>query len=135
MFCSTSEAKETVPSLLPAGTSYVGPLVCGLEKMLWCIRQCLYCSRQANISYLLVIKLLLTISKLSLAAKANISAHDTTPLHSVSSLVFASSMTSNPRRLGLFTGESFSAVFEEVESMRMDPSQPCREGEGEKRRS
>lgn len=71
--------------------------------------------------------MLLTIATLSLAAKANISAHDTTPLHWDSSLVFALSMTSNPRRLGLFAGESFSAVFEEVESMRTDPSQPWKD--------
>lgn len=70
--------------------------------------------------------MILTSTTLSRAAKANISAHETTPLHWVSSLAFALSITSNPRRLGLFAGESFSAVFEEVESMRIEASQPCK---------
>lgn len=61
---------------------------------------------------------------LSLAAKATISAHDTTPLQIDSSLALALSMTSNPRRLGLFAGASFSAVFESVESISTDASQP-----------
>lgn len=67
---------------------------------------------------------LLTISMLSLAANARISAHETIPLHSVSSLAFALSMTSKPRRLGLLAGESFSALFEGVESRSTDASQP-----------
>ena len=69
--------------------------------------------------------LLLTIWKPSLAANAAISAQETTPGHAFSSLDFALSMTLNPRRLGLFAGESFSAVFEGVESIKTDPSQPC----------
>ncbi|KAL9267080.1 hypothetical protein AKJ16_DCAP24193 [Drosera capensis] len=71
-------------------------------------------------------KLLLTISILSLAAKATMSAQETTPLQAASSLAFALSMISNPRRLGLLAGESFSALFEGVESMSTDPSQPCK---------
>ncbi|RWR80861.1 hypothetical protein CKAN_00952000 [Cinnamomum micranthum f. kanehirae] len=51
----------------------------------------------------------LTISTLSRAANATMSAHETTPLHTLSNQVFALSMTSNPRRLGLFGGASFSA--------------------------
>ena len=66
----------------------------------------------------------LTILMLSLAAKATTSAHETIPLHAASSLVFALSMTSKPLKLGLFAGESFSAVFEGVESISTDPSQP-----------
>lgn len=65
-----------------------------------------------------------TILMLSLAAKATISAHETIPLHAASSLVFALSMTSKPLKLGLFAGESFSAVFEGVESISTDASQP-----------
>jgi hypothetical protein len=34
------------------------------------------------------------------------------------------SMTSKPRRLGLLAGESFSALFEGVESRSTDASQP-----------
>lgn len=52
------------------------------------------------------------------------SAHDTIPLQTDSRAAFALSMTSNPRRLGLLTGESFSALFEEVESISTDASQP-----------
>ena len=66
----------------------------------------------------------LTITMLSLAAKATISAQETTPLHMASSLALALSMTSYPRRLGSFAGESFSAEFPGVESMSTDPSQP-----------
>lgn len=61
---------------------------------------------------------------LSLAANAIISEHETIPLHTASNLDFALSMTSNPRRLGLLAKESFSAVFEEVESISTDASQP-----------
>lgn len=68
--------------------------------------------------------ILLTISMLSLAAKATISAQETTPRHKASSIVLALSMTSNPLRLGLFGGASFSALFEAVESMRTEASQP-----------
>ena len=67
---------------------------------------------------------MLTISMLSLAANASISAHETTPPHDASTMVFALSMTSNPLRLGLLAGESFSAEFAEVESMRTEASQP-----------
>ena len=61
---------------------------------------------------------------LSLAANATMSAQETTPLQMASSLALALSMTSNPCRLGLFGGESFSAVFDGVESMSTDPSHP-----------
>ena len=52
------------------------------------------------------------------------SAHETIPGHTASSLALALSMTSYPRRLGLFAGESFSAVFVEVESSSTDASHP-----------
>ena len=61
---------------------------------------------------------------LSLAANATISAQETAPLQTASSLAFALSMTSYPRKLGLLAKESFSAVLEGVESRRIDPSQP-----------
>jgi hypothetical protein len=66
----------------------------------------------------------LTITMLSLAANATISAQETTPLHMASSLALALSMTSYPCRLGSFAGESFSAEFPGVESTSTDPSQP-----------
>ena len=66
----------------------------------------------------------LTNSTLSLAANATISAQETTPLDMASTLALALSMTSNPHRLGLFAGESFSALFDGVESMSTDASQP-----------
>jgi hypothetical protein len=52
------------------------------------------------------------------------SAHETIPLHTSSSLALALSITSNPLRLGLLAGESFSAVFEGVESRSTDASHP-----------
>ena len=61
---------------------------------------------------------------LSLAANATISAQETTPLHMASIQALALSMTSNPRRLGSFAGESCSAEFPGVESMSTDVSQP-----------
>ena len=61
---------------------------------------------------------------LSLEAKAMMSAHETTPLQLASSLVFALLMTSNPSRLGLLIKESFSGLFPDVKSKRIDPSQP-----------
>ncbi|KAF6137644.1 hypothetical protein GIB67_030536 [Kingdonia uniflora] len=69
-------------------------------------------------------KSFLTKTTLSLAANATISAQETTPLHTDSSLAFALSMMSNPRRLGLLAGESFSATLSDVESMSTEPSQP-----------
>lgn len=68
--------------------------------------------------------IIFTSATLSLAAKATTSAQETTPGHMDSSRVFALSMTSKPRRLGLFIGESFSAVFPGVESIKTDPSHP-----------
>ena len=66
----------------------------------------------------------LTNSMLSLAAKAIISAHETVPSQTSSSLALALSITSYPLRLGLFAGESFSAVFVAVESKSTDASHP-----------
>lgn len=66
---------------------------------------------------------------LSLAANASISAQETTPGHMASSLAFILSTASNPLRLGLFGGESFSAVFDVVESISTEPSQPYKRNE------
>jgi hypothetical protein len=63
---------------------------------------------------------------LSRAAKARMSAHETVLGHLASIAFFAASMTSNPRRLGLLGMASFSAVLFAVESIRTEPSQPCR---------
>jgi hypothetical protein len=52
------------------------------------------------------------------------SAHETVPLHTSSSLALALSITSNPLRLGLLAGESFSAMFEGAESRSTDASHP-----------
>jgi hypothetical protein len=51
------------------------------------------------------------------------SAHETVPLHTSSSLALALSITSNPLRL-LLAGESFSAVFEGAASRSTDASHP-----------
>ena len=68
--------------------------------------------------------LLLTLRYPLLQMHATISAQETTPLDMASTLALALSMTSNPHRLGLFAGESFSALFDGVESMSTDASQP-----------
>lgn len=61
---------------------------------------------------------------LSLAANAIISAQETTPLQTASTLAFALSITSYPLKLGLLANESFSAMLEGVESRIFDASQP-----------
>ncbi|KAK1277497.1 hypothetical protein QJS04_geneDACA015819 [Acorus gramineus] len=60
----------------------------------------------------------------SRAAKARMSAQETVLLQAASTADFAESITSKPWRLGLFGGESFSAVLLAVESIRTEPSQP-----------
>lgn len=65
-----------------------------------------------------------SLKALSRAAKARMSAQETVCGQSDSSSVFAESMTSKPRRLGLFAGCSFSAGFSGVESRSTDASQP-----------
>lgn len=61
----------------------------------------------------------------SLAAKATISAQETTPGQVFSRLVLTSSITSNPAR-DWFGIASFSALLFAVESSSIEPSQPCR---------
>lgn len=56
---------------------------------------------------------------------ATISAHDTTPGHTASTLDFMASMTSKPLNEFWFGGAVFSPLKEEVSSSRTDPSQPC----------
>ncbi|WVZ96643.1 LOW QUALITY PROTEIN: hypothetical protein U9M48_042255 [Paspalum notatum var. saurae] len=62
---------------------------------------------------------------LSRAAKARMSAQETTPGHCASTADLALSITLKKWRLGLFGGESFSAVLFAVESISTEPSQPC----------
>jgi hypothetical protein len=65
-----------------------------------------------------------TSARASRAAKARMSAQETTPKQACSSRVLALSITSNPRRLA-FGAASFSAWLPAVESSRTDPSHPC----------
>jgi hypothetical protein len=65
-----------------------------------------------------------TSAMLSLAAKASMSAHETTPEHAFSTRALMRSMTSNPRRLVLGPA-FFSAVLPVVESISTDASHPC----------
>lgn len=60
----------------------------------------------------------------SLAAKAIVSAQETTPGHSASSRVLILSMKLKPLSVR-FGGETFSAWLLEVEFRRTDASQPC----------
>ncbi|KAH0462202.1 hypothetical protein IEQ34_009777 [Dendrobium chrysotoxum] len=61
----------------------------------------------------------------SRAAKATMSAQETVLGHLASTADLAASITSKPRKLGLFGGASFSAVLLAVESISTEPSQPC----------
>lgn len=55
---------------------------------------------------------------------AKISAHDTTPGHTASTLDLMLSITLNPLTELLLGAAVFSPVNEEVSSRRIDPSQP-----------
>lgn len=67
---------------------------------------------------------LLTSTTASLAARAKISAQETTPGHNASTAFFALSMTKNACR-ETFGGPSFSAVFSFTEFNKTEASQPC----------
>lgn len=67
----------------------------------------------------------LTITTESRAAMVTISAHETTPGHAFSTLVFILSTTSNPLSELLLGPAVFSPVKDEVSSRRTDPSHPC----------
>ncbi|BAS84352.1 Os03g0369250, partial [Oryza sativa Japonica Group] len=70
--------------------------------------------------------LLLRKKEASRAAKATMSAQETTPGHAASTAVLAASMTSKPRRLGLLGGASFSGCgLAGVGSSSTDASHPC----------
>lgn len=59
----------------------------------------------------------------SLAAKAKMSAQDTTPGHAFSNSDFMASIVSNPDKVR-FGIASFSAVLVAVEFSKIEPSQP-----------
>ena len=65
-----------------------------------------------------------TSARASRAAKARMSAQETTPKQACSSRVLALSITSKPRRLA-FGAASFSAWLPAVESSSTDASHPC----------
>lgn len=67
-----------------------------------------------------------TLAVASLATRARISAHDTTPGHAHSSSILMASISSKPLREPLFRRASFSAKLSSVELTSTDPSQPCR---------
>ena len=67
----------------------------------------------------------LTATTESRAVMATISAHDTTPGHTASTLDFMASMTSKPLTEFLLGSAVFSPLKEEVSSSSTDPSQPC----------
>lgn len=57
-------------------------------------------------------------------ARVMMSAHDTVEGHADSRFSFTSSIRSNPRTKS-FVSDSFSALLDVVEFIRMDASQPC----------
>lgn len=67
---------------------------------------------------------LITNSRASLAASANISAHETIPEQYDSTSALILSMTSNPRAEFLFGGMDFSPMKMSVSSKRTEPSHP-----------
>ncbi|CAA7408801.1 unnamed protein product [Spirodela intermedia] len=66
---------------------------------------------------------MITSATPSLAARATMSAHETTPGHAASTAALAVSITSNPSRLRLGIA-SFSARWPLVELSSTEPSQP-----------
>lgn len=58
---------------------------------------------------------------------AKISAHETTPGHTDSTLDFMASITSKPLKESLLGSAVFSPLLEGVSSSSTDPSQPCLE--------
>ena len=68
---------------------------------------------------------LLTITTESREAMAKISAQETTPGQTFSTLALISSTTLNPLTELLLGAAVFSPVKEEVSSRSIDPSQPC----------
>lgn len=77
-----------------------------------------------KILLVLLVSLLLTSTTASLAARAKISAQETTPGHNASNAFFALSMTKNACKEP-FAGPSFSAVFLFTEFNKTEASQPC----------
>lgn len=67
----------------------------------------------------------LTITTESLAAMAKMSAQETTPGHTDSTLAFILSTTSKPLMELLLGPAVFSPVNDDVSSNSIDPSQPC----------
>jgi len=66
-----------------------------------------------------------TLRALSRAANARMSAHDTVSGHAASNCILASSITSNPRKLGLLAKWSLSAIgLPGVDASNTEPSQP-----------
>ena len=58
------------------------------------------------------------------AARARISAQETTPGQTYSTVILIASITSKPRRELLFGGASFSLTIAVLLSSKTDPSQP-----------
>jgi len=66
-----------------------------------------------------------TLEALSRAAKAKMSAHDTVLGHAASTCFLASSITSNPRKLGLLMKLSRSAIgLPGIDASNTEPSHP-----------
>ena len=109
-------------SLLPNGTSQLGPPACVCINKLWLA---LEFSLTKSINYKTNSYVTLTITVESLAAKAMISAQETVLGHSFSSADLILSITSNPRTEFLFGFELFSVIMLPLLSSNIDASQPC----------
>lgn len=109
-----SDKFETRPSLRPVGTSYAGPFAC-----IWWIDQNgeVYKERSEGFHVFFFV----TKDIASRAAKATMSAHETTPGHAASTSALTASIISNP-----LTPSCPNANFSEIAplSTRIEPSHP-----------
>ena len=123
-FSRASVKFEIIPSLLPVSTSQDGPLLWKNYKFHIIIY---YVTRNTNFINKLIGRIIffITAATTSLATKATMSAHETTPGHAFSSADLTLSIIWNPRRLRFGTAY-FSACFVE-EFKSTEPSQPYRQ--------
>lgn len=110
---------ETRPSLRPVGTSYAGPFACVMTQ--WHNDTTENKLKKDLEGFHFSKSVFITKDIASRAAKATMSAHETTPGHAASTSALTDSIISNP-----LTPSCPNANFSEIAplSTRMDPSHP-----------